>query len=46
MRRGPRWWFGKTRFQTFLDAMPMTQEKMIAFPFERSAGATTGLDHT
>ena len=30
MRRGPRWCFGKTRFQTFLDAMPMTQEKLIA----------------
>jgi transposase InsO family protein len=25
-----RWCFGKTPFQTFLDAMPMTKEKMIA----------------
>jgi hypothetical protein len=30
MRRSPRWCFGNKRFQTFLDAMPMTQEKMIA----------------
>jgi hypothetical protein len=25
-----RWCFGKTPMQTFLDAMPMTKEKMIA----------------
>jgi hypothetical protein len=25
-----RWCFGKTPMQAFLDAMPMTQEKMIA----------------
>jgi hypothetical protein len=25
-----RWCFGKTPMQTFLDAMPMTREKMIA----------------
>jgi len=25
-----RWCFGKTLMQTFLDAMPMTKEKMIA----------------
>jgi len=25
-----RWCFGKTPLQTFLDAMPMTREKMIA----------------
>jgi hypothetical protein len=25
-----RWRFGKTPMQTFLDAMPMTKEKMIA----------------
>jgi hypothetical protein len=25
-----RWCFGKTPLQTFLDAMPMTKEKMIA----------------
>ena len=24
------WYFGKTPMQTFLDAMPMTKEKMIA----------------
>jgi hypothetical protein len=32
MRRGHirRWCFGKTPMQTFLDAMPMTKEKMIA----------------
>jgi hypothetical protein len=31
--RGPhqgRWCFGKTPMQTFLDAMPMIREKMIA----------------
>jgi hypothetical protein len=28
--RGGRWCFGKTPMQTFLDAMPMTKEKMIA----------------
>jgi hypothetical protein len=27
---GVRWCFGKTPMQTFLDAMPMTKEKMIA----------------
>ena len=25
-----RWCFGKTPMQTFLDAIPMTKEKMIA----------------
>jgi hypothetical protein len=25
-----RWCFGTTPMQTFLDAMPMTEEKMIA----------------
>ena len=25
-----RWCFGKTPMQTFLDALPMTKEKMIA----------------
>jgi hypothetical protein len=25
-----RWCFGKTPMQTFVDAMPMTKEKMIA----------------
>jgi hypothetical protein len=25
-----RWCFGKTSMQTFLDAMPLTKEKMIA----------------
>jgi hypothetical protein len=25
-----RWCFGKTSMQTFLDALPMTKEKMIA----------------
>jgi hypothetical protein len=25
-----RWCFGKTPMQTFLDAVPMTKEKMIA----------------
>ena len=25
-----RWRFGKTPMQTFLDAMPMTKEKMVA----------------
>jgi len=25
-----RWCFGKTPMQTFLDAMPLTKEKMIA----------------
>jgi hypothetical protein len=32
-RRGPhqgRWCYGKTPMQTFLDAMPLTEEKMIA----------------
>jgi hypothetical protein len=28
--RQGRWCFGKTPMQTFLDAMPMTREKMIA----------------
>ena len=33
MRRGHirgRWCFGKTPMQTFLDALPMTKERMIA----------------
>jgi hypothetical protein len=30
LHQGPRWCFGKTPMQTFLDAMPMTKEKMIA----------------
>jgi hypothetical protein len=33
MRHGhirENWCFGKTPMQTFLDAMPMTKEKMIA----------------
>jgi transposase InsO family protein len=25
-----RWWFGKTPMQTFLDAMPLAKQKMIA----------------
>ena len=25
-----RWCFGKTQMQTFLDALPMTREKLIA----------------
>jgi hypothetical protein len=28
--RQGRWRFGKTPMQTFLDAVPMTKEKMIA----------------
>jgi hypothetical protein len=31
-----RWCFGKTPMQTFLDAMPMTKEKMIASSRQRT----------
>ena len=31
-----RWCFGKTPMQTFLDAMPVTKEKMIAAKRQRT----------